>query len=212
MKLVNTFDNDDYERDSWAIVDGDGDILEDWVNQPTLETIREVSRRQGGPLERVDLWENDLHCFGHGGCGEPISGRFGAGPEGQPLCWDCVEDLAEDGLTLTDPTKTIVSDSALHEKSLCDYVLNVATGCSYGCRFCYVPSTLNIWARSGMLEERAGVEEPQAEWRSYLLYRYYAPERLQHVASARSPSGWDDWEQTRAGRGIVGISFHTDCY
>ena len=82
MKLVNTF-GDDYERDSWAIVDGDGDVLEDWVNQPTLETIREESRRQGGPLERVDLWESDLHYVGHGGCGEPISGWFEAGPEGQ---------------------------------------------------------------------------------------------------------------------------------
>lgn len=31
-----------------------------------------------------------------------------------------------------DPTKTVLSESALNKKSLCDYVINVATGCRHG--------------------------------------------------------------------------------
>lgn len=106
-----------------------------------------------------------------------------------------------------DPTKAILSESALNKKYLCDYVINVATGCRHGCKFCYVPSTPNIRARPDMLEEKANVKNSQREWGSYVLYRDGLGERLNnHLDRKRT------WKETEKGCGIVGISFATDCY
>lgn len=109
--------------------------------------------------------------------------------------------------TAEDPTKAILSKSALDKKYLCDYVINVATGCRHGCKFCYVPSTPNIRARPKMLKNHAKVENPQLEWGNYVLYRDDLPHRLDdHLSRKRS------WRETKGGCGIVGISFATDCY
>jgi DNA repair photolyase len=106
-----------------------------------------------------------------------------------------------------DPTKAILSESALNHKYLCDYVVNVATGCRHGCKFCYVPSTPNIRARPEMLKEEADVEDGQREWGQYVLYRDGLGERLDdHLDRKRV------WNETDEGCGIVGISFSTDCY
>lgn len=106
-----------------------------------------------------------------------------------------------------DPTKAILSESALDHKYLCDYVVNVATGCRHGCKFCYVPSTPNIRARPEMLEEKADVQDGQREWGQYVLYRDGLGERLdEHLDRKRV------WHETEKGQGIVGISFSTDCY
>ncbi len=70
-----------------------------------------------------------------------------------------------------DPTKAILSESGLNSKHLCDYVVNVATGCRHGCKFCYVPSTPNIRTRPDMLKEEVDVENGQKEWGKYVLYR-----------------------------------------
>ncbi|MEZ3117900.1 radical SAM protein [Halobaculum sp. MBLA0147] len=109
--------------------------------------------------------------------------------------------------TGTDPTKTLLSESSLNDKDLCDYVVNVATGCRHGCKFCYVPATPNIRARPEMLSEKAGVENPQGEWGEYVLYRDGLGERLaDHLDRKRT------WRETTGGQGIVGVSFSTDCY
>ncbi|MFA9418334.1 radical SAM protein [Natrinema sp. HArc-T2] len=106
-----------------------------------------------------------------------------------------------------DPTKAILSESGLNSKHLCDYVVNVATGCRHGCKFCYVPSTPNIRTRPDMLEEELGVENGQEEWGDYVLYRDGLGERLDaHLDRKRK------WRKTRRGRGVVGVSFSTDCY
>jgi DNA repair photolyase len=107
----------------------------------------------------------------------------------------------------SDPTKAILSKSDLNKKYLCDYVINVATGCSHGCRFCYVPSTPNIRARPDMLNETVDVEDPQQEWGSYVLYRDHIPDELPGILDRKQK-----WETTDRGRGVVGISFGTDCY
>lgn len=107
----------------------------------------------------------------------------------------------------SDPTEAILSTSALNKKHLCDYVINVATGCSHGCRFCYVPATPNIRARPEMLNDTVGVENPQEEWGSYVLYRDHIPEELPGILDRKRT-----WETTEQGCGIVGISFGTDCY
>lgn len=109
--------------------------------------------------------------------------------------------------TAPDPTKAVLSESGLHSKHLCDYVVNVATGCRHGCKFCYVPSTPNIRTRPDMLQDEAGVEDPQKEWGDYVLYRNGLGERLDsHLDRKRS------WKRTEKGCGIVGISFSTDPY
>lgn len=106
-----------------------------------------------------------------------------------------------------DPTKAILSESGLNSKHLCDYVVNVATGCRHGCKFCYVPSTPNIRTRPDMLKEEADVDNSQKEWGSYVLYRDGLGKRLEgHLGRKRT------WRQTERGKGVVGISFSTDCY
>lgn len=115
---------------------------------------------------------------------------------------------SEDGVrTGEDPTKAILSESGLNSKHLCDYVVNVATGCRHGCKFCYVPSTPNIRTRPDMLEEEVGVENGQKEWGNYVLYRDGLGEKLdEHIERKRT------WRETERGQGVVGVSFSTDCY
>lgn len=109
--------------------------------------------------------------------------------------------------TNEDPTKAILSESGLNSKHLCDYVVNVATGCRHGCKFCYVPSTPNIRARPDMLNKEVGVENSQKEWGEYVLYRTGLGDRLdKHLERKRT------WRETRRGQGVVGVSFSTDCY
>lgn len=106
-----------------------------------------------------------------------------------------------------DPTQAILSESGLNEKHLCDYVINVATGCRHGCKFCYVPSTPAIRARPEMLKEEADVDAPQKEWGEYVLYRDSIIDRIDGLLNRKRT-----WKETEKGCGIVGISFATDCY
>jgi DNA repair photolyase len=109
--------------------------------------------------------------------------------------------------TGTDPTKAVLSESALNKKYLCDYIINTATGCRHGCHFCYVPSTPAIRARPDMLHEHADVDHPQQEWGEYVLYRDDIIERIDGILDRKQT-----WKETPGGQGIVGISFGTDCY
>lgn len=116
-------------------------------------------------------------------------------------------DTHDEVRTGEDPTKAILSESGLNSKHLCDYVVNVATGCRHGCKFCYVPSTPNIRTRPDMLKEEADVDNGQKEWGNYVLYRDGLGEQLaEHLDRKRT------WRETRRGQGVVGISFSTDCY
>lgn len=106
-----------------------------------------------------------------------------------------------------DPTQAVLSESGLNKKYLCDYVVNVATGCSHGCKFCYVPSTPAIRTRPDMLKEHADVDSPQKEWGQYVLYRDDIVDRIGGLLDRKRT-----WKETDGGQGIVGISFATDCY
>jgi DNA repair photolyase len=189
------------------LVDDEGRVVEEFGKDPTLDELREAERRHG---VRINLWQQGLVCSE---CGNQINDRFSATQEGHLLCWDCAtsaEGSEQGGLrTNADPTKTVLSESKLHQKSLCDYVINVATGCRHGCKFCYVPSTPAVDNREEMLEDRADVDDPQNDWGDYLLYRDDLPER---VHQGLQNTDFDDWKTTDRGRGIVMLSSGTDCY
>lgn len=120
------------------------------------------------------------------------------------------ENSTSNGITQTeDPTQASLSESKLHKKALCDYVVNVATGCIHSCQFCYVPSTPVVRMRPDMLAEHADVEDPQREWGEYVLYREGLPARLATELNSRSDNSW---KRTSRGQGAVGLSFATDCY
>ncbi len=54
-------------------------------------------------------------------------------------------------------------------KSLSSWSLNIAVGCSHGCRFCYVPSTSTIKLKPHLANY--GVSDPDLEWGQYVLLR-----------------------------------------
>lgn len=197
------------DRLEFGIKSSSGEHLATFSNPLNLGELREFSRKNGDALERLDLWDAELSCSK---CHDPITERFSAEKKGGILCWDCAingrTQNNQRGIShTTDPTKAVLSSSALHHKNLCNYVINVATGCSHGCKFCYVPSTPNIKMRGNMLEEQAGVKDGQKEWGSYLLYRDDLPERLRQKLERKRT-----WDETEDGRGVVMISSGTDCY
>lgn len=189
-------------NDNYHLTDG-GQILDKWEEKPTLDQLRELDREYGSPTDRIDLLASRLSCSN---CDETITERFSSDMSGTILCWSCANDNP-DSTTSTDPAKVVLGESGLYHKSLCDYVINVATGCTHGCKFCYVPSTPNITARQDMLKEQAGVDNTQQEWGSYLLYRDDLPERLSRKLNRKRK-----WKKTPRGRGVVMLSSGTDCY
>jgi len=190
-----------------SLVDESGEIAHKFGKNPTLDELREAEREYG---DRINLWQQGLICSN---CGNQINDRFSTDTDGYLLCWDCAQKKEAEGhgslRTGIDPTKSVLSESQLHQKSLCDYVINVATGCRHGCKFCYVPSTPAIDTREDMLSEEAGVNKPQEEWGEYLLYRDDLPERLHQGLENHD---FDEWKKTERGRGIVMLSSGTDCY
>jgi DNA repair photolyase len=106
-------------------------------------------------------------------------------------------------------TETILNplqESNLNKKGLCDYVINVASGCLHGCTFCYVPSTPVIRARQPHLKGK-GIKNPQMDWGDYLLVRENLPEQLEKQLSRKR-----SWKETPAGQGVVLLCSGTDPY
>lgn len=102
--------------------------------------------------------------------------------------------------------KQPLSESALNKKSLCDYVINVATGCTFGCTFCLVPSTPMVRMKTEKLSAM-GVTDPLLDWGDYLLIRDDLPKALEtQLSRMRS------WRETPAGRSVVLLCIGTDPY
>jgi DNA repair photolyase len=189
----------------------DGEVVDQYAMYPPLATLR-AAQREHAP--RLDLYDAGLHCPS---CQRVISEstRFAAA-NNTIYCKACADiqgatspagsDLSE----TNDPTKTVLGESELYHKRLIDYNANIGTGCSHGCSFCYVPSTPQIRTQQGRLNEAADVEDSFEEWGNYMLYRDDAPERLRRQLRSKAP--FDNWQRTEEGQGIVGLSFHTDCY
>ncbi len=106
-------------------------------------------------------------------------------------------------------SETIVcplQESALRKKGLCDYVINVASGCLHGCTFCYVPSTPAIRTRQAQLNLK-GIDNPQMDWGRYLLLRDGIPEQLDTDLERKKT-----WKTTESGKGVVLLCSGTDPY
>lgn len=99
-----------------------------------------------------------------------------------------------------------LQQSELNKKGLCDYVINVASGCLHGCSFCYVPSTPAIRARATQLKAK-GVDDPQMDWGQYLFVREEIPELLEKALSHKR-----SWRETPEGKGVVLLCSGTDPY
>src|SRR5512136_1743619 len=67
-------------------------------------------------------------------------------------------------------------------KSLSNWALNIAVGCSHACRFCYVPSAATI--KQGPQLAGYGVDDPDAEWGNYVLLRPW--DKKKFLASLRA--------------------------
>jgi DNA repair photolyase len=112
-------------------------------------------------------------------------------------------------MAINQGTETVVEPlqkSALNKKGLCDYVINVASGCLHGCKFCYVPSTPVIRARQTYLKAK-GVQNPQLDWGQYLFIRQDIPEKLEQTLHHKKT-----WACSEAGRGVVLLCSGTDPY
>lgn len=99
-----------------------------------------------------------------------------------------------------------LQSSSLNKKGLCDYVINIASGCLHGCTFCYVPSTPAIRTRQAHLREN-GVQNPQMDWGQYLLIRDQIPEILEERLSRKRT-----WTDTKSGKGVIMLCSGTDPY
>lgn len=207
MRLASDWETEDEFERTYYLKTHDGTVLKEFSDYPTLDDLRTAEQQAN---KRLPLTNLGVPCAN---CETEIRERFAADPRGNLLCWDCATTTNtehDDGIRVnTDPTTATISESQLYEKSLCDYVVNVATGCRHGCKFCYVPTTRGYEGRADMLAEMSDVDDLQREWGSYLLYRDDLPERLHQELQTE---GGSPEEQTDRGRGIVMLSSGTDPY
>ena len=109
-------------------------------------------------------------------------------------------------ITGTEKIVNPLQKSALNKKGLCDYVVNIASGCLHGCTFCYVPSTPSIRTKQKKLHQK-GVNDPQLDWGKYLFIREEIPEKLDKILQRKRK-----WENTPSGKGVVLLCSGTDPY
>src|SRR5258706_7737857 len=76
----------------------------------------------------------------------------------------------------------VIAENNFVYKSLSNWALNVAVGCSHACRFCYVPSAATI--KQGPKLAEYGVKDPDAEWGDYVLLRPWEEDKF--LASLRA--------------------------
>lgn len=83
-------------------------------------------------------------------------------------------------------------------KSLSNWALNIAVGCSHACQFCYVPGAATIKQAPHLA--RDGVVDPDVEWGDYLLLRPSDEKRFLASLNAaeRTPLGQQKPDGNRA--------------
>jgi len=93
-------------------------------------------------------------------------------------------------------------------KSLSNWALNVAVGCSHACRFCYVPSASTI--KQGPKLAEYGVKDPDAEWGDYVLLRPWDEDKF--LSSLRAAEKTPRSQLKRDGNRAVMYCSTTDPY
>ena len=93
-------------------------------------------------------------------------------------------------------------------KSLSNWALNIAIGCSHACRFCYVPSAATI--KQGPQLALYGVSDPDAEWGDYVLLRRWDEKKF--LASLHSAERTPLANLKPDGNRAVMLSSTTDPY
>lgn len=93
-------------------------------------------------------------------------------------------------------------------KSLSNWAVNIAVGCSHACRFCYVPSAATI--KQGPKLAEYGVQDPDAEWGDYVLLRPWNESKF--LASIRAAEGTPLAKLKRDGNRAVMYCSTTDPY
>jgi DNA repair photolyase len=102
----------------------------------------------------------------------------------------------------------VISENNFIYKSLSNWALNIAVGCSHACRFCYVPSAATI--KQGAKLAEFGVEDPDAEWGDYVLLRPWNEQKF--LASLRSAENTPRSELKPDGNRAVIYCSTTDPY
>src|ERR1043166_3973332 len=70
----------------------------------------------------------------------------------------------------------VVAPNNFVHKSLSNWAVNIAIGCTHACRFCYVPSASTIKQAPRLAEY--GVRDPDSEWGDYLFLRKWDEARF----------------------------------
>lgn len=94
----------------------------------------------------------------------------------------------------------IISESKLWKKKLGDWVINPYVGCEHGCKHCYCP------AMPGVKFTNNG--KTQREWGEYIFPKENLLTRLEAELKTFDPYK----NATKWGKGMVLLSFLTDCY
>ena len=94
----------------------------------------------------------------------------------------------------------IISESKLWKKRLGDWVINPYVGCEHGCKHCYCPAMPGVKFTNGGRSQR--------EWGKYIFPKENLLERLKKDLKTFDPQK----NATSWGKGIVLLSFLTDCY
>ena len=102
----------------------------------------------------------------------------------------------------------VIAENNFIYKSLSNWALNVAIGCSHACRFCYVPSAATI--KQGPKLAQYGVIDPDSEWGNYVLLRPWNEERF--LASLRTAENTPRSQLKRDGNRAVIYCSTTDPY
>ncbi len=94
----------------------------------------------------------------------------------------------------------IISESKLWKKKLGDWVINPYVGCEHGCKHCYCPAMPGVKFTNG--------GRTQHEWGQYIFPKEDLLARLKKDLKTFNPKkGATPW-----GRGMILLSFLTDCY
>ena len=106
------------------------------------------------------------------------------------------------------PTHVYISENNFKYKSLSNWGLNTAVGCTHGCLFCYVPST-SVNKQAERLLKR-GVDDPDEQWGQYVFIRDWNEEKF--IASLRKAENTAHKDLKKDGNRAVMLCTTTDPY